>query len=470
MHYRGDEDAERLHPDPGQVNSTEGRVADLAGSGGQRLVLRYLMQARRGHRSSSARTVAPGLTLAHGSHPRPLEGLRVCVVYDCLFPWTIGGAERWYRALAERFAEAGAQVTYLTCRQWDEEPRIEGVRVVAVAPRQELYEGDGTRRIAPPLRFGAGVLGWLVRHRSDIDAVHVANFPYFSLLAARLALVGTGTPVRVDWFEVWPKAFWCEYAGAMAGQVGYRIQELCIALSSHSFVFWDHTAVRLRARRFARRVTVLPGLLPVSRDTKELSPPAEASASVVSSGPPIVLYAGRHIKDKGIRDLPPALAAARHEFADLRLVLAGEGPETPLVQQRVHELGLEHAVEFPGKVTEAELATLMQRASCAVVASVREGYGMIVVEASSNGTPSVVANHPENAASGHVVESVNGFVVEPTPEGLADGIIRVLHAGAPLRTTTRAWYDLHAPSMSMAASTDKVIALYAAEHSRTGSS
>ena len=23
-------------------------------------------------------------------------------MYDCLFPWTVGGAERWYRALAER--------------------------------------------------------------------------------------------------------------------------------------------------------------------------------------------------------------------------------------------------------------------------------------------------------------------------------------------------------------------------------
>ena len=31
--------------------------------------------------------------------------LRICVIYDCLFPHTVGGAERWYRNLAERLAE-----------------------------------------------------------------------------------------------------------------------------------------------------------------------------------------------------------------------------------------------------------------------------------------------------------------------------------------------------------------------------
>ena len=30
--------------------------------------------------------------------------MRICLVYDCLFPYTVGGAERWYRNLAERLA------------------------------------------------------------------------------------------------------------------------------------------------------------------------------------------------------------------------------------------------------------------------------------------------------------------------------------------------------------------------------
>ena len=54
--------------------------------------------------------------------------MRICVVYDCLFPYTVGGAERWYRNLAERLAAEGHEVTYLTLRQWErgEAPRIDG--------------------------------------------------------------------------------------------------------------------------------------------------------------------------------------------------------------------------------------------------------------------------------------------------------------------------------------------------------
>src|SRR5437868_12461333 len=67
--------------------------------------------------------------------------VRICVVYDCLYPYTVGGAERWYRNLALRLAEDGHDVTYLTLRQWDRglRPDLPGVRVVAVAPRMRLY-------------------------------------------------------------------------------------------------------------------------------------------------------------------------------------------------------------------------------------------------------------------------------------------------------------------------------------------
>jgi len=51
--------------------------------------------------------------------------MRICIVYDCLFPYTIGGGERWYRNLAERLAHEGHEVTYLTLRQWDRGERVE---------------------------------------------------------------------------------------------------------------------------------------------------------------------------------------------------------------------------------------------------------------------------------------------------------------------------------------------------------
>ena len=129
--------------------------------------------------------------------------MRVCLIYDCLYPHTVGGAERWYRNLAERLAGAGHDVTYVTLRQWDRgvDPGVPGVRVVVAGPRMELYV-DGRRRIGPPLRFGVGVLWHLLRRGRAYDVVHTASFPYFSLLAAgMLARVGRFRLV-FEWHEV----------------------------------------------------------------------------------------------------------------------------------------------------------------------------------------------------------------------------------------------------------------------------
>ena len=92
--------------------------------------------------------------------------MRICVVYDCLYPYTIGGGERWYRNLAERLAAEGHEVTYLTLRQWERGEQLDvdpRVQVRAVGPRMALYTAGGRRRILPPLVFGLGVLAHLLR-------------------------------------------------------------------------------------------------------------------------------------------------------------------------------------------------------------------------------------------------------------------------------------------------------------------
>ncbi len=413
--------------------------------------------ARTGRREATLEEVdaGPPAAASQPGGPSPLAGARVCVVYDCLFPWTIGGAERWYRLLAERLAAAGASVTYLTRRQWEgAAPDIEGVDVVAVS-RGDLYHPDGKRRNGPPLRFGAGVLWWLARHRHEVRAVHVANFPYFSLIGARVALLGTGTHLYVDWFEVWPLAFWRRYAGGVAGPAGFAIQRLCVALSPHALAFWGHTAERLSAQGHRGRITVLPGLLPARRPG--------AAAALLPSASPAMVFAGRFIRDKGVRLLPEALEIARRDVPRLRLVLAGEGPERAAVEHDLSRLGLDEAAELAGKLDDGELERLVAAASCVVVASVREGYGMMVVEAAALGTPAIVAANPENAAVGHIVDGVNGFVVEPTASGLAAGVVRAVRAGATLRESTRAWYERAAASASAERSAAEVVAIYAAD-------
>src|SRR2546430_9422316 len=135
--------------------------------------------------------------------------MRVCLVYDCLYPHTVGGAERWYRNVAERLAAEGHDVTYLTLRQWPrgEPADVPGVRVVAVGPRLSLYV-RGRRRIIPPLVFGAGVLAHLLRRGHGYDVVQTASFPYFSLLAAAVARRARRFRLLVDRHQLWTQGYW----------------------------------------------------------------------------------------------------------------------------------------------------------------------------------------------------------------------------------------------------------------------
>src|SRR5579875_11913 len=186
--------------------------------------------------------------------------MRICIVYDCLYPHTVGGAERWYRNLAVQLAEQGHEITYLTMRQWSagEEPDVPGVRVVAVAPQAALYR-DGRRRILPPLMFGLGVLGHLCRRGRRYDVVHTASFPYFSLLAAGIARPLGGYRVFVDWHEVWTREYWNEYLGRLGGLVGRQVQRSCLRVSQRAFCFSHLVQERLLAEGVHGEVTVLEG-------------------------------------------------------------------------------------------------------------------------------------------------------------------------------------------------------------------
>jgi glycosyltransferase involved in cell wall biosynthesis len=381
--------------------------------------------------------------------------MRICLVYDCLYPHTVGGAERWYRNLAERLAAEGHDVTYLTLRQWDrgQDPGLNGVDVQIVGPRMRLYAGPGHRRILPPLVFGAGVLGHLLRHGRRYDVVHTCSFPYFSLLAAALVRPLGGYRLAVDWFEVWSRGYWREYLGRVAGDVGWLVQRLCARVPQRAFCFSRLYAQRLAEEGLRGEITMLAGAYDGSLAPRPVHP-----------AQPVVVFAGRHIPEKRVPALVPAIAAARERLPALRGVILGDGPDRELVQRRVAELGLSAVVEVPGFVSTEVVQETIAHALCLVLPSRREGYGLVVVEAAACGTPSVVVAAPDNAAVELISEGENGFVAaSDSPEDLAAAITAVNDAGPALRESSSAWFQRHAERMSLRRSLEIALDVYGRE-------
>jgi len=374
--------------------------------------------------------------------------VRICLVYDCLFPWTVGGAERWYRNLGERLARDGHEVTYLTLRQWDrgDAVSVPGVRVVPVGPRMALYAEDGRRRIAPPLVFGLGVLWWLLRFGRRYDVVHTASFPYFSLLAAAVVRPFARFRVVVDWHEVWSDEYWREYLGRVGGFVGGFVQRLCARVPQRAFCFSRLHAGRLKAEGLRGEPTVLEGEYAGS-----LSPGEPVDAE------PLVVFAGRLIPEKRAVAVPPAVVAAAARVPGLRGELYGDGPERAAVDAAA--AATDGVVRALGFVSHEQLDDALSRALCMVLPSRREGYGMVVVESAARGTPSVVVRAPDNAAVELVEDGVNGVVAgDASPGALADAIVRVAEGGEALRASTREWFARNARRLSLEGSLERVLA------------
>ena len=377
-------------------------------------------------------------------------------MYDCLHPHTVGGGERWLRELALVLAK-DHEVTYLTRRQWKrgEDPGLEGVECVAVSPPGELYLDDGRRRLLPAVLFGAGVFFHLARRRRRYDVVHCLSYPYLSLLGARLALAGPGSRARLycEWLECLTDDYWLGY-GRWSGRLGMAIQRLCVRLTPHAMVFSEHTRRRLRESGFRKDVALIGGL--------SLCDGERPRVVATNGAGPLVLFAGRHVRDKGVRTLLQALVIARRAHPALRAVIAGDGPERPLVLADIRRLGLEEAVSVPGFVSREQLDSLLAQSTCLADPSIRDGFGMLVSEAAAAGLPSVVCRGPDNAATELVQDGVNGAVAEDSsPEALAAAILRVTEGGARLRRSTAAWYLANAERLSMRRSLERVAAIYA---------
>ncbi len=305
----------------------------------------------------------------------------------------------------------------------------------------------------PPGRVWAGVLFHLLRHRRRYDVVHTASFPYFSLLAAGLARSIGSYEIIVDWHEVWTREYWEDYLGPRRGRLGWLVQRLCMRIPQRAFCFSRLHERRLRAEGILPEVTVLRG----QYDGPEGSlKPATSPATVV--------YVGRHIPEKRVPAVVDAVQCARTTMPDLHCAIFGDGPERATVLAHIERSDLAAAIDAPGFVTQEVIEQALSDALCLVLPSRREGYGLVVVEAASRGTPSVVVEGADNAATELIDDGVNGFIASSAePLVLAEAIAKVERGGERLRESTLTWFEDHRSELDLSTSLDQVVRAYPAE-------
>jgi len=154
---------------------------------------------------------------------------------------------------------------------------------------------------------------------------------------------------------------------------------------------------------------------------------------------PLLISVGHLVERKGNHLIVQAMPTLRHSHPQARLLIVGDGEERPALERLVARLGLSDAVTLVGAVPNEYLARWYSAADALVLASSREGWANVLLEAMACGTP-VVATRiwgtPEVVAG-----PVAGVLVdERSAPALAAGMLRLL-AAPPDRSAVRRYAE-----------------------------
>jgi glycosyltransferase involved in cell wall biosynthesis len=381
-------------------------------------------------------------------HTQPhARRLKIAILSDRVYPYFKGGAEKRYWEIAKGLRATGHEVHFYT-GQWPEMPRqivVDGITLHGVYRVGSFYV-NGHKSIKESVIYSAKLLPCLLV--DDYDLIECEQFPLLSIFSAKVASLLRRKPLVVTWHEVWGQGLWMDYLGQL-GRIGALIERVVVHLPDRIIAVSTHTSDKLH-RLFhipqSKLTTVPNGFDP--NWNRRLGPgttqPTEADGSstpqsnldwpagrdrrsaIESSD---LISVGRLISHKNVDMVLQVVAALRQSISAVRCIIVGDGPERAKLQERAAQLGVEKNVQFLGYVENARrVYSLISSSRVFLLPSVREGFGIVVVEANACGVPVVVVDHEDNAACQLIQQGHNGFVCRLDPADIAKAVMQILEA------------------------------------------
>nr|WP_227467797.1 glycosyltransferase family 4 protein [Nocardioides lijunqiniae] len=176
-----------------------------------------------------------------------------------------------------------------------------------------------------------------------------------------------------------------------------------------------------------------------------LPPVPEHDPRPESPTPELVMLV-RLVPHKRVEHAMETVAALRERFPDLHLTVMGSGWWEPQLLQHRADLGLEDHVTFLGHVSDRTKFEVLSGSWVHLLPSVKEGWGLSIVEAASVGVPSI-AYADAGGVCESILDGVTGLLaqdqddlVQQTERLLADEELRRdLGAKARIRSAQFTW-------------------------------
>ena len=138
-----------------------------------------------------------------------------------------------------------------------------------------------------------------------------------------------------------------------------------------------------------------------------------------------ILSVGSLIKRKNFELLIEAIS----EFDDVQLEIIGDGKNKKKLEKLVNNLNLSDRINFLGYKTKVEVLNLMKENSIFILPSMNETFGMVYLEALSQGM--IVVCSKNSGMDGFIQDGKNGFITELTKESLVSVIEKIKNIQNP---------------------------------------
>jgi 1,4-alpha-glucan branching enzyme len=286
------------------------------------------------------------------------------------FPPHPGGLERHVYELASGLSKRGFDVHIVTSD--------------IKAPKAEPDLGYEIIRL-PSKRIGfdcivSGLRQTFDRIRPDIVHSHAP----LSIISSQTSwLIGKSKPLLCTYHgDYYKKALWERMFKVMRNHI-----QLPYVLHHPRFTIALTDYDRRLLKRYGiddRRIRIIYPGIDIARYRRDLS------GNIYDGN--MVLYVGRVVYEKGIKELLMAFKALSERHDDAKLVVAGTGYALNDMVELSKDLGLVGKVDFKGWVLHEDLHELYQKASFVVLPSFSEGLPYVVLEAMASGQALVATN------------------------------------------------------------------------------
>lgn len=318
-----------------------------------------------------------------------------------------GGAELVLYELSKRLVHDGHEVTWLTSGYMGsrKNDQIDGINIIRIGSNRYLHSFQALMYYVRKMRNTFDIV---------IEVVNTA--PYFSVFFGKKSK-------RFLFYHQLAREIWFYETKAPLSQFGYYILEpLATRLLAHSNVpvITVSNSTKLDLARYGFK----PNKIHIISEGIELEPIKDPD-SIKKYRYPTLLSLGSMRAMKRTIDQIKAFEIAKKTIKDLQMKIAGDSSSQygQLVLEEIRKSRYSKDINYVGKVSKSEKVKLLQKSHVIVQTSIKEGWGLTISEANSQGTPAVV--YDVDGLRDSVKNNKTGYVSKADPESMAKDIVKL---------------------------------------------